>query len=1163
MKNSAKTCLGGLLATILSTLFLTMSSADSQIIGFDELFVLSENREDALKQLIPGTEDYYYYHSLHFQNEGEFGKVEELLKPWIKRYDRSGRVREIQHRQALLQYEGNSKATFDYLRRELNLTFNHSKEELGKKPNFPTLLDQKHIARKTLLAEAFRRHRNLGGLTDAALDWLLRDEVSLDPTRRRDLLARLKLPDFPNLVPLIATELKTKESSGFGEFEIHRQLTHQQLDELLKLAPKLIGETKFVNAYLTKLRPSEDVDWANDEVEGAAYLARQWAFSKDLAPAFNSLKAHVLYRLLDRQRKEGDYDRKLFMTYIQLPRAVDYIEPKYLDDQERRKYAAQLGADFRAATSLAPIGSDEALVRDYLSQFFVEDKDYTAYSTYLRDSWLKPLFAEVKIVNGIGDQEKWYSMISPAQLKQLKDRIDIEFALTNQQKYSPTDAVTLDLYVKNVDQLLVKVYEINTLNFYLLNNREVNTDIVLDGLVANSETKHRYDEIDLHRVKRTFEFPELEGKRGTWVIEFIGNGRSSRALVRKGKFQYLAIPSAAGSTISVLDESNQLVRGASIWLGGREYKVDKRGRATVPFSNNPGRVPMVLVADGFASLDDFQHPAENYQFTAGFHVERETLLAGKQTEVAIRPALSLNGQPINLGLLKSVRLNVVSTDLDGISSSAAAPGFELALDRESLFKFTVPERLASIQFTLTAGVENLSGGRTDTLSANETFYLNGIERTEQTVQFHLAKLDGNYVIEVLGKSAEIYADRTIQLQLKHRDFKDPVRVTLQSDARGHVQLGVLDQIDWVRAEAPGKIRTWQLPGDWHSRNDYVHGVAGETLMVPYSGGAKKITRAGFALFETRGGTFASDAFDKLALQDGFVKVDPLSAGDYRLFMKESGVAVTLRLADGDRAGRFVLAEHRHLELKNSAPLQIESVDVGKEKIRIKIANAGELARVHVAATRYLSEFSFRDDIGTFPYSNPYVIARAHSTSRFISGRDIGDELRYILDRRQGKTFPGNMLRRPSILLNPWAIRDTDTEIVDAQAGERYRGSVVDAKGGRVAKPSVAANQKRESGGGAPDSPGFTNLDFLALRAPVIYNLAPDKDGFVTIETADLIDRQHLHVFAVDPGNSAYRQVSLASRATAVVSTALKDGLDPVKHYAEQKNFSLLNTGDAL
>ena len=61
----------------------------------------------------------------------------------------------------------------------------------------------------------------------------------------------------------------------------------------------------------------------------------------------------------------------------------------------------------------------------------------------------------------------------------------------------------------------------------------------------------------------------------------------------------------------------------------------------------------------------------------------------------------------------------------------------------------------------------------------------------------------------------------------------------------------------------------------------------------------------------------------------------------------------------------------------------------------------------------------------------------------------------------------------------------------------------------------------------------------------------------------MIDRQHLHVFAVDPANSAYRQVSVANRDTAVIATSLKKGLDPGKHYAEQKKISLLGAGGAL
>ncbi len=331
MKNSPKYYLGGIAVAIL---FTAMVDANSQNIGFDELFVLADDREEALEQLIPGTEDYYYYNALHFQNQGESGKVAELMEPWVKRYGRSDRVREIQHRQALLTYDDDAKASLDYLKRELGLQFNHSKEELDKKPNFPTSLDQDLIARETLLKEAFRRHKNLVGLGDGALDWLLRDGVELDTTRRRDLLGRLRLPDFPNLVPLIAADLKEKESRGFGEFEIHRQLLPAQLDALLGFEPKLIRDGNFVNAYLAKLRPGADVDWTNDAEEERAYLNRMWAFVADLDPAFNSLKVHVLYRILDHQRESGNYDRALFMAYIQLPRSVAYIEPKYLEEPE-------------------------------------------------------------------------------------------------------------------------------------------------------------------------------------------------------------------------------------------------------------------------------------------------------------------------------------------------------------------------------------------------------------------------------------------------------------------------------------------------------------------------------------------------------------------------------------------------------------------------------------------------------------------------------------------------------------------------------------------------------------------------------------------------------------------------------------------------------------
>ena len=93
-------------------------------IGYIEDFALAPNREAVLKDLIPGTREYYYYHALHAQNEGRHGEVEKLIGLWVKRYGETSRVREIRNRAALLEYEKNPKKSMDYLKKKLGLRFN-------------------------------------------------------------------------------------------------------------------------------------------------------------------------------------------------------------------------------------------------------------------------------------------------------------------------------------------------------------------------------------------------------------------------------------------------------------------------------------------------------------------------------------------------------------------------------------------------------------------------------------------------------------------------------------------------------------------------------------------------------------------------------------------------------------------------------------------------------------------------------------------------------------------------------------------------------------------------------------------------------------------------------------------------------------------------------
>jgi hypothetical protein len=1011
-------------------------------------------------------------------------------------------------------------------------------------------------------------HQNLQGCEDEALDWLVGTE--LNPDRRRHLLERLQRPDYPQLPKLVVEDLNYQHSRGFGCFGIHGQLLLTQLDECLKLKPDLLNQQNFVHVYLTKLRPNADVDWRHDPAEHRAYLDRLWGFVQKLAPVHNSLKAHVLYRRLMLDRSQGVYDKPTFMAYLQTPRNVNYMNPKFMELEDNRRHTADLAANFENVTLLPPVGHDEPLVRSYLQHFFLKETTYEPYTPFVSDLYLRRVFAETKIVNGLGEGEQWYSLLTPAEYQALKDRIDLEFADTNKLRFTSDDPVSLDLYVKNVRTLIVKVYEINARNFYRENLTDVNTDINLDGLVANQETTHEYPEPPLRRVRRHFEFPDLV-KPGVYVVDFIGNGQSSRAVIRKGQLRHLVRTTTAGHVFTVLDEQNRRLPQATVWFGGREYTPNAQGDVAVPFSNTPQRQAMVLQHGDFCALDYFQHQAEDYALAAGIYVDRESLLRRQKATVVVRPQLYLNGIPVTLSVLEDVRLVITSTDHDGVAATKEVKDFKLFEDREATYEFQVPQRLSQIRFELRARVQNLSQNKKLDLAVQESFGLNQIDQTEKVEGLHLLRVGqkggqapgvhaaepvpvseaGEYAVELLGKTGEAKADRPVGFSFKHRDFREPVQAMLQTDAQGRVRLGALADVVSVTATGPeGVAHTWTLEPDRHTYYQTLHGTEGQPLEVPYLGSGKQPSRDEVSLLELRGDSFVADRFEALAIDGGMLRIGKLPRGDYNLWLKKANQRIRLRIAAGLQRDGYALGENRQLEVRGERPLQIAAVEVADKAVTIRLQNSSKYARVHVFATRYCPRYPAYNYLNRVPDAEPAWLELRKLDALYVAGRNIGDEYRYILDRKYAKKFPGNMLERPSLLLNPWAVRSTQTGEQQAVAGADFlkKGDEGGGAGGRAAGKE----------GQAAPSGEFANLDFLAQASAVLLNLRADEQGTVSIPRQELGSHQHLHVVAVDPRSAAYRSVTLPETKATFLDLRLANGLDPKLHFAQQKQVSVVD-----
>jgi hypothetical protein len=1156
-------------------------------IGFVEDFSLAPDRAVPLRQLIPGTEDFYYYHALHYLNTEQYAKAEQLIEPWVQRHGQTARHWEIRTRLALLTYEKNPQKSLEYLRNRFGIQFPHQKEELNAEPNLPVALDPALISRKAYSDRAVAVNaNNLDGFEDSALDWLV--ALDLNANHRRSLLSRLARPDYPNLVKLVVDDLAYQNSGGFGSFGIHRQLLLTQLEELVKLRPGTLTEQHFVVAYLTKLQPGPDEDWRHDPAALERYLDRLYALAKRLVPAHNSLLGHVLYQRLVLDRQRGKYDKERFLEYLKLPRRVGYASKAMLESEALKRFPCDLNANYDGVTLLAPIVNDEPLVRSYLAHFFVDAASTKEFEPYVNDIYLRHLFAETKIVNGLGDQEQWASLLPPEMYQQLKERIDIDFAFTNRTQFAADAPVGLDVYVKNVQTLIVKVFEINTQNYYREHQREIDTDVNLDGLVANFEKTYNYTEPPLRRVMQHFDFPTLS-RAGVYVIDLIGNGRSSRALVRKGRLHHLLQTTPAGQLFTILDENHKPVKGATLWLSGHEYHAGKEGRISVPFSTNPGRQPIVVTAPlpgarkaaegepldaSYASLDYFQHEGENYSLTAGFYVDREALLRRKTAEVIIRPGLSVNGVPASLSLLDEIKLTITSVDLDNVATTQEVPKFELFEDREAIHEFMVPARLASISFALSAKVKQLSaGGKKIDLTAGESFSLNEIDRTEKIEDLHLLKAEGKYIVELRGKTGESRVSRPVVLSIKHRDFRAPVPVVLKTDAAGRIALGTLDDIASVTATGPeGTAHTWNFAGDRHTYPGTLQGRAGEPIALPYlpdggldlrkgagaanpaGGKAPALPRDEVSLLELRGDIFVADRFENLSVRDGLLVADKLPAGDYDLYLKSTGARIRLRVAPGTALGRFVVGPLRQLETPALAAVQVESVAATDESLKIQLRNASKYTRLHIFATRYLPEYDAFALLSRVRGPEPYLFQHFPAQSVYLTGRNIGDEYRYIIDRKYARKYPGNMLDRPSLLLNPWAVRVTETGEQLAAAGEDF---------GAAGQPPASEAARGESA--KPQAPGaaghFADLDFLAETSVVLVNLLPNKDGVVEIKRDALGGHQHLHVVAVDPVNTTCRTASLPEKQPVVLDLRLAAALDAQTHFTQQKQISVIPKGE--
>lgn len=1134
-----------------------ISSAQAGQLGKLEQFVLAKDKQAFLNKLLPGTRTFYYYSALYYQSQGKLDRVDQLLKAWQKRHRYDSNRTQIEYRQALLRYTTQPKKTLRFLRKKLYLYFNHAPSVRGRKRVYPSLLNPKRYSWPTLMNKTLRRSSySLYGFEHSALDRLAQSG-KLNKRQVLRLLRRIKRPDVPNLMTLVLQQMSMRHGRKFGSVSLHSKLLLEQLMLLQKEYPSLLNNRRFIRTVLRKMIPSSQA-WKYNARAKRAYLNRLWGFVQHLAANRNSLKLNVLYHILKLDQSEGTYDVKRFLKYIRIPRYANYSQTQVL---QQRYNKARLYRSFTSITGLSRIGSDKALVNDYLSHFFVKAKDYKAYSNYIKPSYLKRIFAETKLLYGIGPAQQWYSLLPAAQYKALQERVEVRFRPQNKRYFAPNESIQLRVALKNVRTLFVKVYRVNTFNYYKKYKRAVQLGMDLDGLIANKEYTYTYSNAPVRRIERTFKFPELK-QRGTYIVDFIGNGKSSRALIRKGQLRYIAQTTAAGQRLTVLNASKKIIQNAAIWMNGKQYKAQpKTGYIYLPFAKQRQHTNLILEDNGFYSLARLGRAVEKYTFNAGIHVDQESLLTRNKAKIWVRPSLFISTRMTSMRFLKTSSLTITATDRFGVRSTQTAPSFKLHDGRESIHTFTVPKNLSKLTVRLDVSLKKLSTGKKQSFSSSRTFFVNQIDKKFAVHTFHLRTVQGQYILELLDKTGVPKAFHTVSLRMKHKDIRRSQSFgNLQTDANGRIQLGHLKDIRWLTARTRGKnkvYRKWYIERSKRTLPATLHGHAGQKLYVPYMGQAQTVSKMYFSLLETRRGQFIKDYSTALQVKDGHLIVGPLPTGTYSLRLKEHARTIHIAIEQGPIVRGTVQGQYKQLQISKRTPVHVQSVQKHLKELKIQLSNATRSTRVHVIATRYVPRYSIYQNL---LQSHSTALGSSHTVpecSQYQMGRKIGDEYRYILERRNAVKYPGNMLERPSLLLHPWARRKTQTGRKTGSEGTRFGGSGYGG-GGYGGRGGLHLKDRKKRGYGYHNL--NPNLNFLPQGSAVYTNLRPNREGTVSLALKGLQKHPHIHVLVVDQAATIYTQLSLKDQSVKFRDQRLISALQPNKHYIQKRQISILKKG---
>jgi hypothetical protein len=233
------------------------------------------------------------------------------------------------------------------------------------------------------------------------------------------------------------------------------------------------------------------------------------------------------------------------------------------------------------------VKNEQKIIEGHLKHFYLKEKvEFNKFSQYFNENYIKKFYAKMQFYLGSEVPTK-DNILNRSEIDNLMKEIILHICDYNKESFSINDDIELILEIKNIQSLYINIYEINTENYYYQNKTDFDNNISLEGITPTFEEKLTFNEKPQLLLEKKISLSKIPKKRGLFVVEFIGNGHVSRAVIQRGNLKCIHKNTVNGKVLYILDEENKILKGdkAGLWIDNVWYpSIKDTGAILIPYS---------------------------------------------------------------------------------------------------------------------------------------------------------------------------------------------------------------------------------------------------------------------------------------------------------------------------------------------------------------------------------------------------------------------------------------------------------------------------------------------------------------------------------------------------------------------------------------------------